>query len=146
MKAFGTTSDPRCGYRRHHPTSAAAAAAAAAAAGGMEAGGTEAGMEADEVWENQRWYGMAWKAPLSLLDRPEWTDGSGAAPAGVLRLPCEDHAGWQLVTGAGTDAEGWQYGTVFRHLEYKRAGGRASQRLGDTVRRRLWRRARRVMA
>ena len=29
---------------------------------------------------------------------------------------------------------------VFKHLEYKRAGGRSSARFGDTVRRRLWRR------
>lgn len=35
--------------------------------------------------------------------------------------------------------QGWQYGTVFKHLQYKREGGRASQRFGDVVRRRQWR-------
>lgn len=44
----------------------------------------------------------------------------------------------QVVIDNSTDDEGWKYGTVFRHLQSERPGGRASQRLGDVVRRRLW--------
>lgn len=80
------------------------------------------------------------KAPLSVLDAPAWSDSTGA-PVVLERPPPEDPAAWELVANPATDdAEGWQYGTVFKHLEYKRAGGRSSARFGDTVRRRLWRR------
>lgn len=44
----------------------------------------------------------------------------------------------QVVIDSATDEEGWQYGTVFHHLGNDRPGGRASQRLGDVVRRRVW--------
>ena len=93
-------------------------------------------MESDikEVYENQRWFGFSWSPPLAVLDCPAWSALDGTQVAG---MPQE---GWHVVVTNSTDAEGWQYATVFKHLEYKRAGGRASQRFGDTVRRRLWRR------
>jgi len=106
----------------------------------------------EEIFENQRWLGVSWGAPLGILDHPAWSrrDGSSIRMEDVvIQRDSEDkgyektiHAVvdrfWTIVVDASTDAEGWQYGTVFKHLEYKRAGGRASQRFGDTVRRRRW--------
>ena len=48
---------------------------------------------------------------------------------------------WRLVVDEASDPDGWRYASVFKHLEYERQGGRASQRLGDLVRRRRWVRA-----
>lgn len=45
---------------------------------------------------------------------------------------------WCVVVDETTDPDGWRYASVFKHLEYERQGGRASQRLGDLVRRRRW--------
>ena len=45
---------------------------------------------------------------------------------------------WRLVVDDASDPDGWRYASVFKHLEYERQGGRASQRLGDLVRRRRW--------
>jgi hypothetical protein len=124
--------------------------------------------EAREIYENQRWIGT-WQPPVAILDIPSWTDSEGneialtnlsaaatstavtdpltsspsssllkTAPTGSLSIP--DSPDWELIISPSTDAEGWQYATVFKHLQYKRPGGRASQRLGDTCRRRAWRR------
>jgi hypothetical protein len=77
-----------------------------------------------------------------VADPSEWTDAEGGPlepdpPPGTVG----DDVAWEIVVGPGTeDAEGWQYSTSFEHLTVKRAGGRASQRLGDVVRRRAWKR------
>lgn len=101
----------------------------------------------DEIFENQRWIiGVAWTAPFALLDQSPFTDGQGNAVSlidgkcDIYQVLLKESNDWDVVIDESTDAEGWQYGTVFHHLEHKRAGGRASQRLGDLVRRRLWRR------
>ncbi|KAI8107869.1 hypothetical protein M9435_002896 [Picochlorum sp. BPE23] len=109
----------------------------------------------EEIFENQRWLGVSWGAPLGTLDHPAWSrrDGSAVRMDDVMLL-CDSEGSvkkvyektihalvdrlYTIVVDASTDAEGWQYGTVFKHLEYKRAGGRASRRFGDTVRRRRW--------
>ncbi|KAL4425884.1 hypothetical protein ABPG75_009900 [Micractinium tetrahymenae] len=96
--------------------------------------------EVDDVYENQRFFGpVGWKPPLSVLDAPEWSDAQGN-PVALARKPSEDAAGWEVAVSPATDAQGWQHATVFKHLEYKRPGGRAVRRFNDTVRRRLWRR------
>lgn len=102
--------------------------------------------DVDDVYENQRWIiGLTWTAPIALLDQSPWTDPQGNPVALVdgqndIYAALEQSREWDVVIDASTDAEGWQYGTVFHHLEQKRSGGRASQRLGDVVRRRLWKR------
>ncbi|PSC76092.1 Sn1-specific diacylglycerol lipase beta [Micractinium conductrix] len=98
--------------------------------------------QVQEVFENQRLFGvLGWKAPLSVLDCPAWTHASGSGAAVALaEPPSAESAAWEPVITPATDKEGFQYATVFKHLEYKRAGGRSSARFGDTVRRRLWRR------
>ena len=48
--------------------------------------------------------------------------------------------GWCIVRSPATDADGWVYGTAFDHLREDRPGGRASKRVNDRVRSRLWRR------
>eukprot|EP00890_Picochlorum_soloecismus_P001589 jgi/Picsp_1/2430/NSC_05890-R1_alpha beta-hydrolase len=103
-----------------------------------------------EVYENQRWFGFSWSAPIAALDCPKWSteDGTSISHRGVeimienmeTSVASRLEGGWYVVVDSGTDAEGWQYGTVFKHLQFKRAGGRASQRFGDTVRRRKWKR------
>lgn len=102
--------------------------------------------DVDDVYENQRWIiGLTWTAPIALLDQSPWTDSQGNHVALIddrddIAAALEQSNEWDVVIDASTDAEGWQYGTVFHHLEHKRAGGRASQRFGDVVRRRLWKR------
>ena len=65
-----------------------------------------------EVFENQRGYGVVgWKAPVSILDAPEFSDAAGAAVALPAR-PSDDPSRWELVVGGATDDEGWQYATV----------------------------------
>eukprot|EP00887_Chlorella_sp_A99_P004794 scaffold4.g4794.t1 len=94
-----------------------------------------------QVYEHQRWLGVVgWQAPLSLLDVPPWTDTSEEGKAVALEQLPPEEPGWEIVVTPATDAHGWQYATVFKHLDYKRPGGRASQRFGDLVRRRLWQR------
>jgi hypothetical protein len=105
-------------------------------------------MSVEEVFENQRWLIGAWTAPIALLDQAAWTSIDGnAVSLDTLspslndqdRVPCLGEE-WDVVIDHSTDPEGWQYGTVFNHLDHKRPGGRASQRLGDMVRRRKWKR------
>lgn len=117
----------------------------------MSVGSCEKG-DLEEIFENQRWLGVSWGAPLGMLDHPAWSrqDGSPICVEDVKprdagkELECDMtiHAVvdrfWMVVVDATSDEEGWQYGTVFKHLEYKRAGGRASRRFGDIVRRRRW--------
>lgn len=103
--------------------------------------------ELEALYEHQRWIvGVTWTAPFALLDQSPWTDLQG----NVICLDDEYSTNiadflttskeWDVLIDDSTDAEGWQYGTVFHHLDQKRAGGRASQRFGDVVRRRIWRR------
>lgn len=100
------------------------------------------------MYENQRWIiGLGWTAPIALLDQSPWTDLQGHGVSLIdeqkdIHSVLEGSKEWDVVIDTSTDAEGWQYGTVFHHLEHKRSGGRASQRFGDVVRRRLWRRTR----
>jgi hypothetical protein len=105
------------------------------------------------IYENQRWMGT-WQPPVAILDIPLWTDAYGneialtnlqsntddraTLPAASSSLITES-PDWEMVITPSTDTEGWQYATVFKHLQYKRPGGRASQRFGDTCRRRAWR-------
>jgi hypothetical protein len=120
--------------------------------------------EVSEIYENQRWIGT-WQPPVAILDIPSWTDADGnevalthltsstasSTAATATSLPTTTAAtsistlitespDWEVVITPSTDTEGWQYATVFKHLEYKRPGGRASQRFGDTCRRRAWKR------
>ena len=69
--------------------------------------------QASQVYECQRWYGMLWQAPLALLDHPGWADSKGSAVALPLPPP-NDPSAWEVVVNDATDAEGWQYGTVYR--------------------------------
>lgn len=104
--------------------------------------------QVSEIFENQRWFGfpIGWRPPVAVLDYPAWTEAlSGKVLEGGAPMPLpsgSESSSWELVIGHDTDPEGWQYGTVFGHLHNKRAGGRASQRFGDVVRRRRWRRKR----
>lgn len=100
------------------------------------------------MFENQRWLFGTWAAPVALLDQAAWTaiDGSALSLDALSssindqgRVSCLGEE-WDVVIDHSTDPEGWQYGTVFNHLDHKRPGGRASQRLGDMVRRRKWKR------
>ena len=93
-----------------------------------------------EVYENQRWLGT-WQPPVAILDHPAWSDSEGNSVA-LTEPPSLDspEKNWEVVITPSTDDQGWQYGTVFKHLQYKRAGGRASQRFGDLCRRRAWQR------
>ena len=94
---------------------------------------------ASAIYENQRWLGVAWFPPMALLDFPSFSDAEGNPV--TLDVPPNkdpDPTKWRIVVSPATDREGWQYGTVFQHLSSKRPGGRASQRLGDAVRRRAW--------
>lgn len=104
---------------------------------GVERAGPQA---VTSVYQNERFFGIVWKAPPAALDRAEWTDEQGS-PVDLGIPPTGDpQGGWEVEVSPATDSEGWQYGTVFNHLLFKRAGGRASQRWGDMVRRRKWRR------
>lgn len=92
-----------------------------------------------EVYENQRWLGT-WQAPVAILDQHAWSDSEGNAVALASPPSPDSPEEWEVVVSPSTDEQGWQYGTVFKHLQYKRAGGRASQRFGDLCRRRAWQR------
>ncbi|KAK9788836.1 hypothetical protein WJX73_008421 [Symbiochloris irregularis] len=92
----------------------------------------------NELWENERYlYGLGWQRP-GLLERPTWSDAQGQG----LQVPApptvENPRGWGVQVSHSTDSEGWQYASVFKHLEYDRPGGRASHRATDFVRRRCW--------
>ena len=91
------------------------------------------------VYENQRWIGLTWIAPIALLDFAGFSDEHGN-PVILDAPPTKDPdpSKWRVIVSPATDKEGWEYGTVFQHLSKKRPGGRASQRLGDAVRRRAW--------
>ena len=94
-----------------------------------------------EVFENQRYFGIAWTEPLAALDQPSWTDGNDAP---ILFVdgdsPVANPDAWEYVVDGTTDDCGWKYATVFSHLHNPREGGRSSQRFGDSVRHRKWRR------
>lgn len=78
--------------------------------------------DVDDVYENQRWIiGLTWTAPIALLDQSPWTDPQGNPVALVdgqndIYAALEQSREWDVVIDASTDAEGWQYGTVFHHL------------------------------
>lgn len=89
------------------------------------------------VWENQRAWGSLWHAP-ALLERPQWSDADGNA-IHLTENPSALRSEWELEVSGSTDPEGWQYASVFRHLDLPRIGGRSSCRtLQDFVRRRRW--------
>lgn len=116
------------------------AAQDAAAAQGAPPPAPGATHEVQVVYENQRWLG-AWQQPVAMLDHPPWSDADGNQ---VLleadATPAETNPEWEVDINGGTDEEGWQYATVFKHLQSPRPGGRASRRFNDGVRRRAWRR------
>ena len=70
------------------------------------------------------------------LERPAWSDSAGD-PVPLLAPPTEG-VGWAVAADDDADADGWSYASVFHHVPYPRRGGRASQRIGDFVRRRRW--------
>jgi hypothetical protein len=77
---------------------------------------------------------------LPNLDWPAWSDASGSGVP-LLRPPVLDgQGGWFVVRTPSTDDEGWLYGSSFQRLVLARPGGRASKRVGDNVRSRVWRR------
>jgi hypothetical protein len=71
---------------------------------------------------------------------PAWSDACFSPIQWDSPPKADGDQGWQVVCSAATDAEGWIYGTAFDHLQYERPGGRASKRVNDRVRSRLWRR------
>jgi len=73
------------------------------------------------------------------LERAAWSDAAGE-PVPLLAPPAEG-GGWAVAADDDADGDGWSYGSVFAHLPHARRGGRASQRIGDFVRRRRWLRA-----
>jgi hypothetical protein len=52
----------------------------------------------------------------------------------------DGEGGWFVVRLPSTDHDGWVYGTTFDRLCTPRPGGRASKRVNDHVRSRVWRR------
>ncbi|KAG7675249.1 hypothetical protein Ndes2437A_g00453 [Nannochloris sp. 'desiccata'] len=126
--------------------------------------------QAREIYENQRWMGTwqppvaildipSWTDPegnevaltnlaastTTAATHPITTTTSSSSSSLPTTTPTSsnlipDSPDWEVVITPSTDTEGWQYATVFKHLQYKRPGGRASQRFGDTCRRRAWRR------
>ncbi|KAL0036871.1 hypothetical protein WJX77_003190 [Trebouxia sp. C0004] len=92
-----------------------------------------------EAWQNQRHYGITWRSP-ALLERAHWSDAQGN-PVQFERTQSPRHCpeSWEPVVTISTDPDGYQYASVFKHFDYAREGGRASQRAADFVRRRLWR-------
>lgn len=73
---------------------------------------------------------------------PPWTDAKGVAVAWPDGAPASDgDRGWRVSRSAATDGDGWMYGTSYERLQYDRPGGRASKRVSDSIRSRLWVRA-----
>ncbi|WIA34143.1 hypothetical protein OEZ86_012507 [Tetradesmus obliquus] len=98
-----------------------------------------------EVLENHIWIGLgvwreAFVVPFITGTVPAWSDACFSPIQWDSPPKCDGDQGWQVVCSAATDAEGWIYGTAFDHLQYERPGGRASKRVNDRVRSRLWRR------
>ncbi|KAL0037996.1 hypothetical protein WJX79_008937 [Trebouxia sp. C0005] len=92
-----------------------------------------------EAWQNQRHYGITWRSP-ALLERAHWSDAQGnPVQFDKARSPRHCPESWEPVVTISTDPDGYQYASVFKHFDYAREGGRASQRATDFVRRRLWR-------
>jgi len=90
----------------------------------------------EEVWQNQRHYGLAgWLSPTPF-ERGQWTDCSGKV-VDVKSNIQEDYS-WTPVVTEQTDSEGWTYSTGFARIERPRDGGRACKRATDRVRRRKW--------
>ncbi|GIM11197.1 hypothetical protein Vretimale_14717, partial [Volvox reticuliferus] len=92
-----------------------------------------------EFWENQRFWGLTWGAPLLPFDWPAWSDSQGNAVQLARPPEREGERSWFIVRTLGTDEEGWRYSTVFSKLNIPRPGGRASKRSSDYVRSRVWR-------
>ncbi|GIL61458.1 hypothetical protein Vafri_15899, partial [Volvox africanus] len=92
-----------------------------------------------EFWENQRFWGLTWGAPLLPFDWPAWSDSQGNAVQLARPPEREGERSWFIVRTLGTDEEGWRYSTVFSKLNTPRPGGRASKRSSDYVRSRVWR-------
>jgi hypothetical protein len=67
-----------------------------------------------QLHENQRLYVIGWKAPLSVLDAPEWADAATGRGVTLASRPYDDPERWQPVVTTATDEEGWQYATVFK--------------------------------
>jgi hypothetical protein len=82
----------------------------------------------------------AFVVPFLTGTVPAWSDACFSPVQRDSPPKCDGDHGWQVVCSAATDAEGWIYGTTFDHLQYERPGGRASKRVNDRVRSRLWRR------
>lgn len=82
----------------------------------------------------------AFVVPFITGTVPAWSDACFSPIQWDSPPKCDGDQGWQVVCSAATDAEGWIYGTAFDHLQYDRPGGRASKRVNDRVRSRLWRR------
>jgi hypothetical protein len=82
----------------------------------------------------------AFVVPFITGTVPAWSDACFCPVQWDSPPKCDGEQGWQVVCSAATDAEGWIYGTTFDHLQYERPGGRASKRVNDRVRSRLWRR------
>ncbi|KAA6423739.1 MAG: hypothetical protein FRX49_06310, partial [Trebouxia sp. A1-2] len=76
----------------------------------------------------------------ALLERAHWSDAQGnPVQFDKARSPRHCPESWEPVVTISTDPDGYQYASVFKHFDYAREGGRASQRATDFVRRRLWR-------
>ncbi|KAK9827419.1 hypothetical protein WJX74_000870 [Apatococcus lobatus] len=87
------------------------------------------------VWQNQlHVLGLGWQAP-GLLESSSWSTIEGEP----IPEPLTEGSDWEIEVLPSTDPEGWRYGSVFRHLDNNREGGRASCRTSDFVRRRTWR-------
>jgi hypothetical protein len=82
----------------------------------------------------------AFVVPFLTGTVPAWSDACFSPVQWDSPPKCDGDQGWQVVCSTATDAEGWIYGTTFDHLQYERPGGRASKRVNDRVRSRLWRR------
>lgn len=74
------------------------------------------------------------------FDWPAWSDAKGQ-PVQLERPPeIDGQGGWFVVRLPTTDEDGWLYGSGFDRLSLPRPGGRASKRMNDHVRSRVWRR------
>eukprot|EP00200_Dunaliella_tertiolecta_P012944 CAMPEP_0202391780 /NCGR_PEP_ID=MMETSP1127-20130417/92019_1 /ASSEMBLY_ACC=CAM_ASM_000462 /TAXON_ID=3047 /ORGANISM="Dunaliella tertiolecta, Strain CCMP1320" /LENGTH=268 /DNA_ID=CAMNT_0048994235 /DNA_START=53 /DNA_END=857 /DNA_ORIENTATION=- len=102
-------------------------------------GYTASGEPVAEMFENQRYWGIMWGPPIPSFDWPNWSNAKGAA-VHLTRTPSIDgEGGWFVVRMPSTDEDGWVYGTSFDRLDQPRPGGRASKRVNDHIRSRVWR-------
>lgn len=70
-------------------------------------------MEPDQLYQNERFFGLVWKASTATLDRGEWTDAEGAVVV-LSSTPSQAPGEWEVVVTTATDKDGWQYATVFK--------------------------------